>query len=266
MRYLTTFFLRTGIHSRRTYWMAALGLLPVGCAMLLWLLRPMLEREGVALWGLYPQLGQLLFLDLLLPLVAVFIGTAVIADEVEDRTLPYLLVRPVPRASIVLAKMLAGFITLGVILVIALSLTWLVLVADEGSGGWGNNFSILFAGQVVVLLGLLVYLPFFTVLGGLLKRPVLAGLLFIFGWERLVSALPGNIRFLSIAHYLNVLYPSVEQTGGQDIRTAIFGAMLQQREISDLGTLLILLGIAAVFTVLAALLPGWKEYRLDQGE
>ena len=266
MRYLTTFFLRNGVHSRRTWWMAVLGLFPVGCAMLLWLLKPTLARDGVSLWDLYPQLGQLLYLDILLPLVAVFVGAAVIADEVDEQTLPYLLVRPVPRSHIVLAKMLAGVLTLGLILVLSLAATWLVLAADPASDGFGATFTTLLAGQGVILLGLLVYLPFFTLFGGLMKRPVLVGLLFIFGWERLVSALPGSIHFFSIAHYLHVLYPSAPQSGTPDLREAIFGAIMPTTEISDTGAILIALAMAAVFALLAALLPGWKEYRLDQGE
>ncbi len=266
MRYLTTFFLRAGTHSRRTWWMVVLGLFPVGCAVLLWLFKPLLEPEGVGLWELYPQLGQLLYLDILLPLVAVFVGAAVIADEVDERTLPYLLLRPVPRPAIVLSKMLAGVITLGLILTLSLFCTWVVLVADPDSGGMSANISVLLSGQAVLLLGLVAYLPFFTLFGGLMKRPVLVGLLFIFGWERLVSALPGSIRLFSIAHYLHVLFPSMPQAGGQDLRAAIFGAIIPVREISDAAAVLIALGIAAVFTLLAALLPGWKEYRLDQGE
>ena len=84
MKYLVTFFLRNGIHSRRTWWLALLGLLPVGCAILLWMAKPLLEEEGVTVFGLFPDVGLLLFLNILLPLMAVFVGTAVIADEVRD--------------------------------------------------------------------------------------------------------------------------------------------------------------------------------------
>ena len=131
MRYLVTFFLRNGIHSRRTWWLALLGLLPVGCAMLLWMAKPLLEEEGVTVFGLFPDVGLLLFLNILLPLMAVFVGTAVIADEVEERTLSYLITRPRPRGTIVLAKLAAGYITLDSVMAVSLFLTFMVLVLEE---------------------------------------------------------------------------------------------------------------------------------------
>lgn len=266
MKYLVTFFLRNGIHSRRTWWLALLGLLPVGCAMLLWMAKPLLEEEGVTVFGLFPDVGLLLFLNILLPLMAVFVGTAVIADEVEERTLSYLITRPRPRGTIVLAKLAAGYITLASVLALSLFLTFMVLVLEEGSGGLTGNLGLLLKCEAVMLLGIAAYLPLFAISGGLIKRPVLVGLFFAFGWERLVAFLPGNIRLMTVIHYLHELFPEGSASqGGGDLRSTILGA-IPGGEVSDGTAILVLLLIAAVFTFLTTLLLKVKEYRLDQGD
>jgi ABC-2 type transport system permease protein len=263
---LLNLFLRNGLKSRRTWWMALLGLFPVGVAIFLWLVRPLIEQREPPLWGLFPPLGLMLFLNLLLPLMTIFVGTAVITDEVEERTLGYLLTRPVPRGRIVLAKLAAGFVTLGAVLALSLLATYTVLVLGEGVPAWGRNLGLLLRAEGVLLLGLAAYLALFSLLGGLFKRAVWVGLLFAFGWERLVAMLPGNIKLATVIHYLHRLYPITEEGRGGDIRSLVFGAPAPPRELSEWTALMVLLALTALFTLLAARLLSWKEYRLEQGE
>ena len=42
-----------------------------------------------------------------MPVLAVFYGTALMADEVEDKTLTYLFTRPIPRGAVLIGKYLA---------------------------------------------------------------------------------------------------------------------------------------------------------------
>jgi len=58
---------------------------------------------GPALFGV---LIWLLFVRFVVPVLGVFYGTALMADEVDDKTITYLFTRPVPRASILLANTL----------------------------------------------------------------------------------------------------------------------------------------------------------------
>ena len=265
MGFLIGFFLRSGIHSRRTVWMTVLALMPVFCGLGLWLAKPLLEEQGVVLSALFPQVSFFLFLHFLLPILSVFIGTAIVADEVEDRTLPYLLVRPVPRRIIVLAKTLAGCITVGLILFVSLGLTYTVMVLDGGVSGWISSVPKLLRSGGVLLLGLMVYVPLFGFLGGTIKRPVLAGLLFAFGWENTVAFFPGNVKLFTVIHYLHVLFPSLQQTRAGDIKSQLFRIVLPARQISPASAVLVLLLMFAVFIGLLAVLLYIKEYRLEQG-
>jgi len=263
--FLLQFFLRNGIHSKRTIWMMVLALIPVGCALILLLAKPLLEKQGISLSSLFPQVSFFLFLHFLLPLISLFVGTAVIADEVEDRTLPYLLVRPIPRGIVILAKTLAGVITAGLILFVSLVLTYSVMMLDNGISGWVSNIPRLLRTCGVLLLGLLVYLPFFGFLGGTIKHPVMAGIFFAFGWESTVSFFPGNVKLFTVVHYLHVLFPPMEKVSSGNVRSALFNFVLPTKEISSLTSILILIGMSLLFIGLTALLLYIKEYRLEQG-
>ena len=237
--------------------MTIVSLIPVGCAVMLLLIKSFLAKQDIVLADLFPQVSFFLFLHFLLPLMAVFIGTAVIADEVEERTLPYLLVRPIPRPFFVLAKMVVGVLAVGFLLFVSLGLTYSVMVLDQGLSGWMADIPQLLRSGSVLLLGLMVYVPLFGLLGGILKHPVLAGLLFTFGWENSIAFFPGNVKLLTVVHYLHVLFPPFQQT-------RLIDFILPAQPISAVTSIVILLAMAVVFTGLLILLPVLKEYQLEQ--
>src|SRR5262245_17385440 len=49
----------------------------------------------------------LLYIRFIIPILGVFYGTALIADEVDDKTITYLFTRPIPRSAVLLGKYLA---------------------------------------------------------------------------------------------------------------------------------------------------------------
>jgi ABC-2 type transport system permease protein len=266
VRFLISFFLRNGIRSRRTIWMAVLALIPVGIGMLMWMLRSPLAEEGISISSRFPQLSLVMFLHFLLPLMTVFVGSSIIADEVDERTLPYLLVRPIPKRTIILAKTAAVGITTTMILVASLILTYSVVVADGGPGAWTSSFSLLLQTTGVLILGTIAYIPLFGFLGGLVKRPVLVGLLLVFVWERSVAFFPGNVKLLTVVHYLHILAPPFQDSSGQGARRAILDLVGPAREVPASTAVLILVAIGAVFMAATVLLLYMKEYRLEQGD
>ena len=102
------------------FWMFFLGLIPVLTVLLLYGLKLIGLLQDFSISALFSKLALSMYLHFLLPLMAVFIGTAVIIDEVESATLPYLLVRPIPRWQIIFAKTLASEVLLASILTISL--------------------------------------------------------------------------------------------------------------------------------------------------
>ena len=97
-------------------------------------------------------------------------------------------------------------------------------------------------------------------LGARLKRPLLVGLLFVFGWETLVMAVPGTFKTLSIAYYLQGLVPHAMPSD-----SAV--SLLQQifQDSPSLTRCLIVLTIIEVVSLwLGARAIATKEYVLEQ--
>jgi len=255
--FLVSFFLRNQFNNRRMLGLFILALLPTGLSLLLFLAKPFLAEEGVYLSGLFPQMGFLVFLHFLMPIMAIFVGTAVIAEEVEDRTWPYLMIRPVPRWKMVAAKMIAGIIAVSLMLVASLLLTFLLMMSGQDSQTWSSRLPDFLRSCGALLLGTIVYIPLFGCLGGIIKRPVLAGLIYIFGWESTIGFFPGNVKLITIIHYLHVIFPPLQQY-------RFINLIIPTTRISNTEAVLVLLFIAALFTGLLMWLPSLREYRLEQ--
>ena len=179
--------------SRRSILMGLLVGLPVILAVVYRvLLAADVPNRAVPPMDLYAIVVAVYWIRNVLPLMALFHATSLIADEVEGKTLTYLLTRPLTRPSILAGKFAAYLATsLGVALPAAV-LTFFILMTARGWSGLGASVPDLFRDLGVVALTLLVYGALFTLLGVLLRRPVIPGLLFLIGWE-LMANLPGYL-------------------------------------------------------------------------
>jgi ABC-2 type transport system permease protein len=152
---------------------------------------------GIVIW--------LLFVRFIVPVLGVFYGTALIADEVDDKTVTYLFTRPVRRASVLIGKYLA-YLACVVLLVLPSVVLVYFLVVPIG-GHIGESFPALAADLGMLAIGLAAYGALFAYVGARIKRPLIAGLVFAFGWESTVLLVPGYLKRLSVAYYLQSLVP-----------------------------------------------------------
>jgi ABC-2 type transport system permease protein len=163
--------------------------------------------NGVGLNGptLFGILMWLLFVRFIVPVLGVFYGTSLIADEVDDKTITYLFTRPVPRSAVLLGKY---FSYLACVLLLVLPSVMIVyfLVVPIG-GSIGQSFPQLAADLGMLIVGLASYGAVFSWVGARLKRPLIVGLVFAFGWESTVLLIPGYLKRLSVAYYLQALVP-----------------------------------------------------------
>src|SRR4029450_11318706 len=99
--------------SRRTVFMALVVGLPVLLAVVVRLLveigaaMPRINRMQVTGPLIFGLMIWAFFVRFSVPVLAVFYGTSLIADEVEDRTITFLFTRPIPREAVLIGKYLA---------------------------------------------------------------------------------------------------------------------------------------------------------------
>jgi ABC-type transport system involved in multi-copper enzyme maturation permease subunit len=249
--------------SRRTVFMALVVGLPVLLALVVRVLFELgapIRIGGGAAAGpvIFGLMIWVFFVRFSVPVLAVFYGTSLIADEVEDKTITYLFSRPIPRAAVLLGKYLAYLVCTIFVVLPAIVLVWLLIVPIQGS--LGPSFPDLLVDLALVALGLIVYGAVFALFGAMLGRPLLAGLVYIFGWETFVLLLPGYLKRVSVAYYLQGLVP---HTMPGNSAVSLIQSIV--RDIPTLPESLVFLGIIEVLCLwLAARSVTNREYVLEQ--
>ena len=147
------------------------------------------------------HLGGLLLLQIVVPVLALIAGSAVVAEEVEDRTVSYLFSRPMPRPALLFGRWLATLVFLTAALAASAAL---LLVAAAGARAPGAPLTASITRPLIeaVLLGGAVYSALFAVAGIFFRHPMLVGLGYVFAIEGFLANLPGRNQALTVQYYL----------------------------------------------------------------
>ncbi len=247
------FFL--GRKSKRTKFFLLFSFLPAAVALII-RFHQVFSEEKRALDGSYAfsNIIMLFYLQFIILILALFFGTSVCSEEVEGKTLPYLITRPIPKSAVVMGKYVAYTAIPVVTMALGLLLSFAVLNVDRLLSI--PMYKIYFQYLGVLTLGLIAYSAFFTFLGSFLKRSIFVGLLFSFGWENVIQYFPGSTQRFAIVHYLKSFLPS--SPSGR------FSFLTFRLEPTRPEIALLALGlITAVFLGFACLVFSLKEYNLE---
>ncbi|MBA3885235.1 MAG: ABC transporter permease [Acidobacteria bacterium] len=254
--------------SRRTIFRVLVVGAPVLIALMLRLLvslgAPILQVQGggdsVRMTGpaIFGLMVWVFYLRFTVPVLGVFYGTSLMADEVEDKTITYLFTRPVRRGAVMVGKYLAYLACTVMVVLPSVVLVYLLVVPMQGS--LGGSFIDLLTDLGLLTLGLAVYGAVFAFIGARFKRPLLIGLVFIFGWEQIALVLPGYLKKFTVAYYLQSLVPHAMPS---DTTLSLIQGIF--RDTPTLGTSLFWLAvILVVFLAAAAWSVERREYVLEQ--
>lgn len=203
--------------SRRTIFMALVVGAPIVLAMVARLVDASgiapLRINGVRVSGtaVFGMMIWIMFLRFIVPVLGVFYGTALIADEVEDRTITYLFTRPVPRGAVLVGKYLAYLVCATLVVLPSVMIVFFLLVPFTEIGA---AFGALLKDLGILGLGLAVYGAVFALAGVVLKRPLVSGLVFALGWEQVAMLAPGYLKRFTVAYYLQALVPHAMPSDG----------------------------------------------------
>ena len=172
----------------------------------------------------------------ILALSAAIFSSAVVAQEVEGRTIVYLLTRPVPRQALLLGRTLAASVV--VFLVAALA----ALAVDFSTGG---GRGLLGRDLIALAVGALAYTGLFTLVSLVINRAMIACLLFAFGWETLAAGVSGDLKLLTLNTHVMAIAERPSPEGGAGFLDEV-GSMLGATGVSANVAWLVLLGVIAV--------------------
>jgi ABC-2 type transport system permease protein len=148
--------------------------------------------------GRYATVSSILVFRLLALASAIF-TTAIITQEVEQRTIVYLLTRPVPRWKLLLIRYAASVLVVAMIGIIGA-----VLATLGAYRGLGSN-PVLANDILALFVGAVAYGALFLFVSLLFNRSLIICALFAFGWESSIPNMPGEMYRLSIFSYLQAI-------------------------------------------------------------
>ena len=146
-----------------------------------------------------------LIVTVVLPLVTMVISTAVFGNELEDRTLGYLALRPVSRLQIVAPKFAVTLAVAVPLLVVG------TLVSALTGLGWEWRTAVAIA--VGMAAGAVAYSSIFMWAGLVTTRAKIFALVYVFVWEGLLSSFLGGIKYLSVRAYSLAVMREIDREG-----------------------------------------------------
>jgi ABC-2 type transport system permease protein len=168
----------------------------------------------------------------LLPIVVLLPATAAFGNELEDGTLPYLLMKPVSRLRLVLGKYGAVMLVTIPALLAGLAVTVLIAAKGPDAGDLGHIL-VAMAGASAAAAALLGAV--FLLVSLVIPRALLAGMIYIFAWESLLG------RFL----------PGVRAISGREHALRVFDGLLGSDFATASNAALTMLVVAAVCLLLS---------------
>ena len=249
------FFFALGKGARKTKVFYLISFIPVVIAFVIKFYQIFSGHSRFEDIYIFTNIIMVFYLQFLVLILALFFGTSVVSEELEGKTLTYLTTRPLPKSSLILGKYAAY--TLLAVLMTAASVVIAFLVLNVQDLLDLSLYKLLFKDLAVLTLGVMCYTAFFTFLGTFMKRSIMFGLIFCFGWETVIQYFPGSTQRFAIAHYLKSLLPATS--------SGRFSFLLFRLEpTSPAMAVFMLLLMTAVFLLFACLVFSFKEYVLDE--
>jgi ABC-2 type transport system permease protein len=183
--------LRQLLGRRRTILLVLLAAVPVLLALVF------RAANDADLAGFTSGVLDAVAVTLLLPIVAVLVGTAAFGAEIEDGTILYLLAKPISRWAVVAAKFLGAVGVTAVLALLSVLVSGAIVLSPLGEPGAEATRAFLAA----MLVGSTCYVAVFLTLSLFTRRALLIGLVYVLVWEGALSALLPGIANLSIRQY-----------------------------------------------------------------
>jgi ABC-2 type transport system permease protein len=155
------------------------------------------EVENVLIFGMIFQA--------LVPLSALLSASGMVLDDIEEQTLTYLLIRPIPRWAIYFAKLKATFLVAVARAVLFTTATLIVIHWDEetlwktvvlGRGPWIG---------ALLALALSAYVTIFAALSLWVRRTLVIGAIYIVVFEGVLANIDFVVRSATVMYYIRVL-------------------------------------------------------------
>jgi len=185
------------LQGRRGVLLALLGLLPI--ALMLAARVFGVERGGGILFYIHTLVPFYHYINMV---AFIFLGCSALGEALEERTLTYDWIGPLPRGAI-LAGRYASYAASALLLLLPIqAAAYAVSLSRFGADGIARSLSAFFAVAAATFAAALLYGAFFLLLSLLVKRAVLVAIILAVGVDGFMAYLPLRIASVSPQFHL----------------------------------------------------------------
>jgi ABC-2 type transport system permease protein len=210
------------------------------------------QVENVLIFGMIFQA--------LVPLTALLFASGMVQDDIEEQTLTYLLIRPVPRWAIYFAKLMATFLVSVARAILFTTATLIVIHWDE-EDLWKTV--VLGRAPLIAALLALCLSAYVAIFGGLslwVRRTLVIGAIYIVVFEGVLANIDFVVRSGTVMYYIRVLSVRWLELPGADWSIDLATAPTVST------CLMTLLSATAIIAVLGAWSFSTREFRVKTPE
>lgn len=255
--------LSSPLHVLRGRRLLALGLLSFLAPALVIALRSFGVRDVLGA-EMYRNFVSAFYVNGVFPLTCLFLGAAAIGDDIDDGTILYLRLRPLPRAAIVLGRFFAAVFSSLALFVPSLVLLYVLQV---GGAGWefvGRYWKLCLGACLGATAATIGYCAIFLLLGLIARRAVIYGVV-VTAIQGSLLAVVGPAAWLSVNLYVLTILDQFGMNGEEigDLLLALEdGGYLPSYGLSWI----VLTSGASLLLVAASALFASREYMEKPGE
>lgn len=198
---ITNLTIRQFLKSKSLVVVAIICLIPLIIAII-----PHFLSEEPSIRSLRNSMGKAIFLNmyatLLIPIGAMVLSSTAFGDEIDDKTLYILALKPISRFRIVLEKFLA-------VIAVALPIVWAAIVIVWTMISWGRfdeMTDLIWPMLASSAVGVLGFGSIFLAFSLFIRRTLIFGMFYVTIWEGVLSNFLPGIRSFSIGHYTRSVF------------------------------------------------------------
>jgi ABC-2 type transport system permease protein len=139
-----------------------------------------------------------------LPLLALVYSSGIVRDEMEEQTMTYLLIRPIPKPALYLVKLFAT-LTTTLVLTALLTVVAYAFVYTGVDAGQENVTHRCIEAVKVHSLAVVAYCCLFALVSLLTKQALMVGVLYIVVFEGVLANMPFSIRLATVIYYTRLI-------------------------------------------------------------
>ena len=173
---------------------------------LIYLIDPDSNRPDRFLGEMFAEL----MIPTILPLAILVLATSAFGDEIEDRTLPYLMLKPFGRLRMVLEKLIGCILISGPIAIVGMTITYFLTMQSD----WNNYLRPYAAVVAATAVATIAYSSIFLLVSLLISRALVAALIYSFIWETILGRFVPGLRYVSIRHFVRSVFAAVADNPG----------------------------------------------------